>query len=170
MLDYQFLRCTFSYNLVMESIYEEQWVKSFVWTLGIVQSCFLSFFLLHATTDCPWGTTFLNLRTQLTVKVIVIDLLKINHRTRYLGELPTQLFHAASVKRMWRRLLWMPTICTSVTVAKMTNHPLLTSVMVYLLLSSNMSQRCNNSAIVFHVILNCIVCYDGFTPAGNHGR
>lgn len=44
MLDYQFLRCTFSYNLVMESIYEEQWVKSFVWTLGIVQSCFLSFF------------------------------------------------------------------------------------------------------------------------------
>lgn len=75
-------------------------------------------FLLHATTDCPWGTTFLNLRTQLTVKVIVIDLLKINHRTRYLGELPTQLFHAASVKRMWRRLLWMPTICTSVMLQK----------------------------------------------------
>lgn len=128
MLEYQFLRCTFSYNLVMESIYEEQWVKSFVWTLGIVQSCFLSFFLLHSTTDCPWGTTFLNLRTQLTVKVIVIDLLKINHRTRYLGE----LFHAASVKRMWRRLLWMPTICTSVMLQKKTNHPLLTSVMVYL--------------------------------------
>lgn len=127
-------------------------------------------FLLHATTDCPWGTTFLNLRTQLTVKVIVIDLLKINHRTRYLGELPTQLFHAASVKRMWRRLLWMPTICTSVMLQKKTNHPLLTSVMVYLLLSSNMSQRCNNSAIVFHVILNCFVCYDRFTPAGNHGR
>lgn len=58
-------------------------------------------FLLHATTDCPWGTTFLILRTQLTViKVIVIDLLKINHRKRYLGELPIQLFHAASVKRM----------------------------------------------------------------------
>lgn len=92
----------------MESIYEEQWVKSFVWTLGIVQSCFLSFFLLHATTDCPWGTTFLYLRTQLWVKVIVIDLLKINHRKRYLGELPTQLFHAASGKRMWRRLLWTP--------------------------------------------------------------
>lgn len=132
MLEYQFLRCTFSYNLVMESIYEEQWVKSFVWTLGIVQSCFLSFFLLHSTTDCPWGTTFLNLRTQLTVKVIVTDLLKINHRTRYLGELPTQLFHAASVKRMWRRLLWMPTICTSVMLQKKTNHPLLTSVIVYL--------------------------------------
>lgn len=82
-------------------------------------------FLLHATTDCPWGTTFLILRTQLTViKVIVIDLLKINHRTRYLGELPTQLFHAASVKRMWRRLLWMPTICTSVTVAKKDKPPI----------------------------------------------